>query len=142
MARRSDCVHRSAGADKRRWRHKRDRRGQRICLGADLEHLLFSGHKFDRYGAWLAKLPYGCWCWMRKQANAISAKLTGGIVRDTNNVTNVTNVDSSGEPRESGVKKPYKAPSFRFEPVFEVSALACGKVFNTHSGCRFNRKAS
>ncbi len=79
---------------------------------------------------------------MRKQANAISAKLTGGIVRDMKNVTNVTNVDSSGEPRESGVKKPYKAPSFRFEPVFEVSALACGKVFSTVDNCRHSRKAS
>ncbi len=79
---------------------------------------------------------------MRSQVNAISAKLTGGIVRDMKNVTNVTNVDSSGEPRESGVKKPYKAPSFRFEPVFEVAALACGKVFATQGGCRFSRKAS
>jgi hypothetical protein len=58
------------------------------------------------------------------------------------NVTNVTNADSSGEPRESVVKKPYKAPSFRFEPVFEVAALACGKVFSTTTTCRFSRKAS
>ncbi len=82
---------------------------------------------------------------MRSQVNAISAKLTGGTVRymkNVTNVTNVTNVDSSGEPRESGVKKPYKAPSFRFEPVFEVAALACGKVFATQGGCRFSRKAS
>jgi hypothetical protein len=58
------------------------------------------------------------------------------------NVTNVTNADSSGEPREAGVKKPYKAPSFRFEPVFEVSALACGKVFSTFDNCKHSRKAS
>jgi len=58
------------------------------------------------------------------------------------NVTNVMNKDSSGEPREAGAKKPYKAPSLRFEPVFEVSALACGKVFATQGGCRNSRKAS
>jgi len=46
-----------------------------------------------------------------------------------------------GEP-ETTKKKEYKPPSFQFEPVFEVSALACGKVFATQHGCRFNRKAS
>ena len=39
-------------------------------------------------------------------------------------------------------KKPYKTPSFRFEPVFEVAALACGKVFSTQGSCRASRKAS
>ena len=39
-------------------------------------------------------------------------------------------------------KKPYTAPSFRYEPVFEVSALACGKVQSTQSGCNHSRKAS
>ncbi len=55
---------------------------------------------------------------------------------------NGTKKDSSGEPREAVVKKPYQASSFRFEPVFEVLALACGKVFATQGGCRFSRKAS
>ena len=55
---------------------------------------------------------------------------------------NETKKDSSCEPREACAKKPYKAPSFRFEPVFEVAALACGKVFATQGGCRFSRKAS
>ncbi len=59
----------------------------------------------------------------------------------TNN-TKVTNRDSSGERREGGVKKPYKAPSFRFESVFEVSALSCGKIAATQSSCRSNRKVS
>jgi hypothetical protein len=57
-------------------------------------------------------------------------------------MNNDTKRDSSGELRKAGVKKPYKAPSFRFEPVFEVAALACGKVFATQGGCRFSRKAS
>jgi hypothetical protein len=42
----------------------------------------------------------------------------------------------------SPVKKPYTAPSFRFESVFEVSALACGKVQSTQGGCAHSRKAS
>ena len=79
---------------------------------------------------------------MRRQVNASRVKLTGGIVRYMKNVTNVMNVDSSGEPREAGAKKPYKAPSFRFEPVFEVAALACGKIFSNEGGCRHSRKAS
>jgi hypothetical protein len=32
-------------------------------------------------------------------------------------------------------KKAYKAPSFRFESVFEVSALACGKTGGTQNDC-------
>jgi hypothetical protein len=39
-------------------------------------------------------------------------------------------------------KKPYKTPSMKFEPVFEVSALACGKMYSTEGGCRISRKAS
>jgi hypothetical protein len=39
-------------------------------------------------------------------------------------------------------KKPYEPPSFRFERVFEVSALTCGKVHTTQSGCHQNRKLS
>ena len=56
------------------------------------------------------------------------------------------NIDNStrDKAREAAAstKKPYKAPSFRFEPVFEVAALACGKVFASQGGCRFSRKAS
>ena len=47
--------------------------------------------------------------------------------------------DSVGPPTE---KKPYKAPSFRFESVFEVSALACGKTFGSEASCIHSRKAS
>jgi len=45
------------------------------------------------------------------------------------------------EPKTSA-KKPYTPPSFRFEKVFEVSALACGKVHASEHGCRFSRKVS
>jgi hypothetical protein len=39
-------------------------------------------------------------------------------------------------------KKPYTAPAFQHESVFEVSALACGKLQGTGGGCLHSRKAS
>ncbi len=43
---------------------------------------------------------------------------------------------------EQKAKKPYSTPAFRFERVFETTALACGKVSQTQQQCKFNRKAS
>lgn len=57
-------------------------------------------------------------------------------------MNNNTNNDSSGKPQDSAPKKPYEAPAFRYERVFEVSALSCGKVQATQAGCHFNRKLS
>ena len=46
-------------------------------------------------------------------------------------------------PETAAGKKPYKTPSLRFESVFEVSALGCGKLTgSTQSGCHFSSKAS
>jgi hypothetical protein len=39
-------------------------------------------------------------------------------------------------------KKPYARPAFRFERVFETSALSCGKVGPIETQCRINRKTS
>ena len=39
-------------------------------------------------------------------------------------------------------KRPYHKPTVRFERVFEVQALSCGKVYTTQAGCHSNRKAS
>jgi hypothetical protein len=39
-------------------------------------------------------------------------------------------------------KTPYQKPAFRHESVFETSALSCGKVQSTQSGCHQNRKIS
>jgi len=39
-------------------------------------------------------------------------------------------------------KRPYEKPSFRFEGVFETSALACGKLNPTQGQCRSSRKTS
>jgi hypothetical protein len=43
---------------------------------------------------------------------------------------------------EQKPKKPYRTPEFRFERVFETTALACGKVDQTQQQCKFNRKTS
>jgi hypothetical protein len=39
-------------------------------------------------------------------------------------------------------KKKYERPTLTQEPVFETTALACGKISGTQGQCRFNRKAS
>jgi hypothetical protein len=39
-------------------------------------------------------------------------------------------------------KKPYEKPSFRFERVFETSALSCGKVNNRQKTCRGGARKS
>lgn len=44
--------------------------------------------------------------------------------------------------KEMPEKKPYRKPEVRFERVFEVMALVCGKVFDTQLSCRGNRKTS
>ncbi len=43
------------------------------------------------------------------------------------------------KPKEKG---PYQKPAFRYESVFETSALRCGKVQSTQSTCRSSRNAS
>jgi hypothetical protein len=43
--------------------------------------------------------------------------------------------DKTHEVAASAAKKPYKTPSFKFESVFEVSALMCGKINTTQGGC-------
>lgn len=42
----------------------------------------------------------------------------------------MTKNQSSSEKRRPAAaeKKPYKKPDFRFEQIFETTALACGKV--------------
>lgn len=50
------------------------------------------------------------------------------------------------EPQTSSIetpklKKPYHKPSFRFESVFETTALSCGKVDTTQMQCHMNTKS-
>ncbi len=55
--------------------------------------------------------------------------------KQTNRVT--------GQPEiEPAQRKPYRKPTLRYERVFETSALTCGKVQTTQSGCHQNRKTS
>jgi hypothetical protein len=53
--------------------------------------------------------------------------------------------NSSGQKTEEPkitAKKVYKTPSFEYEKIFEVGALACGKVQSTERNCRLSRKTS
>ena len=55
------------------------------------------------------------------------------------------NNKSSGQKKQepkTTAKRPYAAPSFRFDKVFEVTALACGKAHSTEHNCRVSRRAS
>jgi hypothetical protein len=56
----------------------------------------------------------------------------------------LNNDNNSNEktPTSPAGKKPYKKPSVRFESVFEVSALSCGKVSTTEANCKVSMKAS
>jgi len=50
--------------------------------------------------------------------------------------------DSPDTPHIATTKKPYEKPSFRSEQVFVTTALACGKISITQSGCAGNTKVS
>ena len=53
------------------------------------------------------------------------------------------NQSSSEQPRPAAIdKKPYEKPGFRYEQVFVTSALSCGKLTSTQSGCSLNTKVS
>ena len=39
-------------------------------------------------------------------------------------------------------KRPYHKPTVRYERVFEVQALTCGKVQTTQHSCHYNRRTS
>jgi hypothetical protein len=43
---------------------------------------------------------------------------------------------SNQEFSKKSSKKVYQKPDFRFERVFEVSALSCGKLSATQAQCR------
>jgi len=48
----------------------------------------------------------------------------------------------TGCETEARLKKTYHKPTVRYERVFEVQALSCGKVSVTESTCAHNRKTS
>jgi hypothetical protein len=46
------------------------------------------------------------------------------------------NQSSGEEPRPAAIeKKPYEKPGFRYEQVFVISALTCGKISPTQGSC-------
>ena len=52
------------------------------------------------------------------------------------------NSSTEKTPQPATGKKTYKTPTLRFESVFEVSALSCGKINPSQQGCGFVQKAS
>jgi hypothetical protein len=53
------------------------------------------------------------------------------------------NDSSSDRPHTAAdTKKPYEKPAFRHEQVFVTTALSCGKITTTQSGCGLNTKVS
>jgi hypothetical protein len=53
------------------------------------------------------------------------------------------NNSSNEGPRPAAIeKKPYEKPGFRYEQVFVTSALSCGKISPSQSGCALNLKVS
>ena len=53
------------------------------------------------------------------------------------------NDTSSNTPQTTAeTKKPYEKPTFRHEQVFVTTALSCGKITTTQSGCGLNTKVS
>jgi hypothetical protein len=46
------------------------------------------------------------------------------------------------EPKPAQSRRPYQKPAFRFERVFETTALSCGKVSITQFQCMSSQKTS
>jgi hypothetical protein len=51
-------------------------------------------------------------------------------------------VEKDATGLETGKRKPYLKPEFRYEKVFETLALACGKLQGHQGLCKFSRKRS
>jgi hypothetical protein len=54
----------------------------------------------------------------------------------------INNSSTDQSRTATSTKKPYEKPSFRFEEVFVTTALSCGKITATQSGCGLNLKVS
>lgn len=79
---------------------------------------------------------------MQNDSVNICQRCIRGIETREGPLDNTTNA-SNEETRESVKgKKPYKAPSFRFQTAFEVSALSCGKIGGTSQQCNTTPKFS
>ena len=54
---------------------------------------------------------------------------------------NNNNTSNQKTPEPPAGKKTYQTPTLKFESVFEVSALGCGKL-TSQAGCKFSTKSS
>jgi hypothetical protein len=53
-----------------------------------------------------------------------------------------TKEQASAYEAKLGPKRPYHKPTVRYERVFEVQALTCGKVYVTQGSCHYSRRTS
>jgi hypothetical protein len=75
-------------------------------------------------------------CGLCNASIAIGAKITGVSLMPMND-------SSSEQPRTAdNTKKAYEKPAFRYEQVFVTTALSCGKITSSQSGCGLNQSAS
>jgi hypothetical protein len=80
--------------------------------------------------------------WLRR-ASARCRRRKGTLQQGKEGYFMAKNNSSNDEPRPAAIeKKPYQKPGFRYEQVFVTSALSCGKITSTQSGCSLNTKVS
>jgi hypothetical protein len=79
-------------------------------------------------------------CRLCREIDAI--RFTIGEIGATGRKESVTKKVPKIEPGKKAGKRKYQPPAFRFEPVFEVAALSCGKVSATQGSCHSNLKFS
>jgi hypothetical protein len=97
----------------------------------------------------LATTPRHILAWFSDVAT-MGGDNTRGNIRERGNLgiesweeqLNDNNSSNEKTSEPAAGKKIYKTPTLRFESVFEVSALSCGKLTSTQSGCNFVQKAS
>ena len=74
--------------------------------------------------------------WLCRTGVAIGTKISGVSLMSMDN-------SSSEQPQAAANdKKTYEKPAFRHEQVFVTTALSCGKITTTQSGCGLNTKVS
>jgi hypothetical protein len=83
----------------------------------------------------LSLLGEDCQSSIRERGNLLTEQGEGPL--------NDNNASKEKTPEPPARKKTYQTPTLKFESVFEVSALGCGKLTgSTESSCHFSTKSS
>jgi hypothetical protein len=75
--------------------------------------------------------------WLRRTSVAIGVKISGVSLMPMDHPSS-----SEHSPVAASCKKPYEKPAFRHEQVFVTTALSCGKITTTQTGCGLITKVS